>query len=59
MRLEFRSLTHWQGVFMKLAQPDGKFIITPKAAGKVAGHELKNCSSYFQVRELHHFWCRI
>ena len=38
-----------QGVFFKFAIPDGKFILTHDAAQKVAGHELKNCSSYFQA----------
>ncbi len=30
-----------QGVFFKFALPDGKYILTHKAAEKVAGHELK------------------
>ena len=38
-----------QGVFFKFGIPDGKFILTNEAAQKVAGHELKNSSSYFQA----------
>lgn len=37
------------GLFFKFALPDGKFILTSEAAEKVAGHELKNCSSYFRA----------
>ena len=37
------------GVFYKLAEADGKIITNIEYASKIAGHELKGCSSYYNT----------